>query len=66
MRIDIAGPLGEASTQFTVKVVRPGIPWGTVAVSAASIFLLFALGWTIFSRGPGREARRRQRKNWTG
>jgi hypothetical protein len=64
MRIDVAGPLGEASTQFTVKVVKPGIPWGTVAVSAASIFLLFALGWTVFSRGPGRESR--QRKNRTG
>lgn len=64
MRIDIAGPLGEASTQFTVKVSRPGIPWGTVAVSAASIFLLFALGWTVFSRGPSREAKRK--KNRTG
>ena len=63
MRIDIVGPLGEASTQFTVKVVRPGIPWGTVAVSAASIFLLFALGWTVFSRGHSRTARRRRKKS---
>ena len=32
MRIDIDGPLGTARTEYSLRVTRPGIPWGTVAI----------------------------------
>ena len=51
IRIDLDGPLGSARTEYILKVARAGIPWGLVAVTGASIFLLFALGWAVFGRG---------------
>ena len=66
MRIDIDGPLGAARTEYSLRVAGGGIPWGTVAVTGASIFLLFALGWTVSSRGPRATRKSASRKSRSG
>lgn len=62
IRIDIDGPLGTARMEYSLRVARAGIPWGMVAVTGASIFLVFALGWVVFSHGPGTTGKSAGRK----
>jgi len=50
IRVDIDGPLGVATTTFTLNAVKSGIPFWSIAVGGSGIFLIIALGWTVVTK----------------